>query len=308
MSLDLDRVHAAVARHGRVVRVLVVETRGSVPRGPGTDMLVWDNGQEGTIGGGALEWEATQAALKTTSARVLQLPLGPGLGQCCGGAVTLALEPLDAERLASLTVENDRTVRRIDGPEAVPPALSRAAAGPLPLAIPRLVDGWLLEPVFRAGRALWVHGAGHVGRAVVSVMAPLPDWRVTWLDTADARFPATVPDGIAAIADPDMPARLAEAPAEAHHLILTYSHALDLALCHAALTRGFGWCGLIGSATKWARFRSRLIALGHTPASLDRIACPIGNPALGKHPQAIAIGVAAALLSPHGAVQHGCTA
>lgn len=81
------------------------------------------------------------------------------------------------------------------------------------------------------------------------------------------------------------------------HLVVTYSHALDLALCHALLGHGFAALGLIGSASKRARFRARLAALGHAPAQIDRIDCPIGDPALGKHPQAIAIGVAAALLS-----------
>ena len=86
------------------------------------------------------------------------------------------------------------------------------------------------------------------------------------------------------------------APQNAHHLILTYSHALDLALCNALLGRGFAFAGLIGSATKWARFKNRLSAMGHGPVAINRITCPIGDPALGKHPQMIAIGVAAALL------------
>jgi xanthine dehydrogenase accessory factor len=92
-------------------------------------------------------------------------------------------------------------------------------------------------------------------------------------------------------------AAVALAPVEAEHLVLTYSHALDLALCDALLRRGFGALGLIGSATKWARFRSRLAALGHGAEAIARIDCPIGNPALGKHPQAIAVGVAADLLA-----------
>jgi xanthine dehydrogenase accessory factor len=87
------------------------------------------------------------------------------------------------------------------------------------------------------------------------------------------------------------------APPEAEHLILTFSHSLDLELCHRLLGHGFASCGLIGSATKWARFRARLAALGHTPQAISRITCPIGQPALGKHPQAIAIGVAAHMLA-----------
>jgi xanthine dehydrogenase accessory factor len=84
--------------------------------------------------------------------------------------------------------------------------------------------------------------------------------------------------------------------------VLTFSHTLDLALCHALLGHGFRRLGLIGSATKWARFRSRLAALGHGAGAIGRIDCPIGDPALGKHPQAIAIGVAAAFLQERGTV------
>ncbi len=89
---------------------------------------------------------------------------------------------------------------------------------------------------------------------------------------------------------------MAHAPVGAEHLIVTFSHALDLELCHRLLQRGFAFCGLIGSATKWARFRARLMDLGHGAATVGRITCPIGEPALGKHPQAIAVGVAAAML------------
>jgi xanthine dehydrogenase accessory factor len=90
------------------------------------------------------------------------------------------------------------------------------------------------------------------------------------------------------------------APRHADHLVLTRSHELDLQLCHALLLHGFASLGLIGSQTKVARFRSRLSSLGHTAAHISRIACPIGDPALGKHPQAIAVGVAAALIRAAG--------
>ena len=82
----------------------------------------------------------------------------------------------------------------------------------------------------------------------------------------------------------------------AEHLVLTYSHALDLELCHRILGHGFARLGLIGSATKAARFRARLHDLGHLPVEIQRIACPIGDTSLGKHPQAIALGVATELL------------
>ena len=231
------------------IRITVARTAGSVPREAGTSMWVGPDSTEGTIGGGALEWQAmARARAMLAEGRVAAretVALGPALGQCCGGSVTLEF------------------------------ALAEV-------------------PERQVGRPLWIWGAGHVGRSIAAVMSPLPDWSVTLVDDAPARM-AEVP-GTTPLVAADMPRAVAHAPAEAEHLILTYSHEIDLALCHAILSRDFAGCGLIGSATKWARFRARLAALGHTPAQIARIACPIGDPALGKHPQTIAIGVAAAMM------------
>jgi xanthine dehydrogenase accessory factor len=236
------------------IRVTVAEARGSTPRAAGTAMLVYPDRIEGTIGGGALEWQAMQTAramLRDGTAQATRaMPLGPALGQCCGGAVTLEFE----------------------------------ADAPLPKPDPA---------------PLWIWGAGHVGRAIVATVAPLNGFALTWIDTDAARFPDAIPAGVDQVIAAQ-PARLMpRAPRAAHHLILTYSHDLDLELCHAALSHGFASAGLIGSATKWARFRSRLEGLGHAPGHIDRIVCPIGDPSLGKEPQAIAIGVAARLMSEH---------
>ncbi|SFP88617.1 molybdenum cofactor sulfurylase [Tranquillimonas alkanivorans] len=289
----------ALAGHGRVARVVVAETAGSVPREVGASMLVWPGGQSGTIGGGALEFEAAKTALdvlETGADRVDRRPLGPGLGQCCGGAVTLLTEVWDATRLERVT---DDVVAR--GPGEMPLAVRRVlnaarAEGRAPA--PALVAGWMVEPVTKPVRELWIWGAGHVGRALVAVLSPLPDLSITWVDTAAERFPATVPEGVTQLVAANPADLVAHAPNEAEHLILTFSHALDLELCHRLLRHGFRFAGLIGSATKWARFRSRLRQLGHADAQIDRICCPIGQPELGKHPQAIAVGVAAGLLMP----------
>ncbi len=232
------------------MRITITRAVGSAPRGAGTQMLVWPDRIAGTIGGGALEWAAMAKARQMLDAgqSLAQetMPLGPALGQCCGGSVSLRFERADT----------------MDSPPQKP---------------------------------LWIFGAGHVGRALVAVMAPLPDWAITWVDVADDRFDA-VPDGVMQLVAADPTRVVQHAPEDAHHLILTYSHELDLALCHAVLQHGFASAGLIGSATKWARFRSRLAALGHPPQDIARIACPIGDPALGKHPQALAIGVAHAMV------------
>ncbi len=301
MSLNLDALRAAVATHGRVVRVLIAGHHGSAPREAGTSMLVWAGGQSGTIGGGALEWQAAARARDCRESRQERLPLGPGLGQCCGGAVTLVYEPFDAEALSALPVADGLALRAI-GPEAAsePPLVLRrlqaAARGEGKRPLLRLADGWLLEPLARPTRDLWIWGAGHVGRAIVATAAPLPDLAITWVDTTGARFPDRLPARVTRRIASAPAGLVPEAPGAAEHLILTYSHALDLALCHALLGHGFAAAGLIGSASKWARFRARLAALGHGPSAIARIRCPIGDPGLGKHPQAIAVGVVAELL------------
>lgn len=280
MTVDLAALKAALAKNGAVVRIVVAEARGSAPRGAGTSMLVWKGGLAGTIGGGALEWralEVARAVLHDGRPRVERMPLGPALGQCCGGAVTLVLERLDA-------MPNMPWLRRVEGAANAPPAVSFG-----------LRSGWMYEQAETTERDVWIWGAGHVGRAIASVLAPLPEIAVTCIDTP-ARMPE-LPSGATPLVAADMPRAFAHAPVAAEHLIVTYSHEIDLALCHAALRRGFGFCGLIGSQTKWARFRSRLSALGHKTDEIARITCPIGDPRLGKHPQAIAVGVVAGLIS-----------
>ncbi len=300
MSFDPDRIARAVAGRGRVARVVVAATRGSAPREPGAAMLVWPegagHGQEGTIGGGALELAATRRALAVLAAGGPDLaerhPLGPAHGQCCGGAVTLVTEIWGTNRLSGLSGPTYR--RRIAGAAPCPGALTRAEAPALPI----FADGWLAEAIAPPVRPLWIWGAGHVGRAIAATLAPLPGLAITWADIDRARFPADPPEGVRLRAAADPADLIPNAPPEADHLIVTHSHALDLALCHGLLRHGFRSAGLIGSATKRARFARRLRALGHGEAAIARIACPIGDPRLGKHPQAIAIGVAAALLAP----------
>ncbi len=301
MSLDREALSAAIEAHGRVARLVVAEDEGSAPREAGASMLVWDGGTAGTIGGGRLEFDAIARACRALESGrdwIERIALGPALGQCCGGRVTLLCEIYDAERLEGLPHEgiHARPVPGSEGemPEAVARLIRSAAAGEA--LAPRLLKGWMIEPIGSAGRDLWIFGAGHVGRAIVDVMAPLPDFRITWVDTAPERFPPDVAQGVRVLPSVNPADAIALAPREAWHLVLTYSHGLDFEVCHGLLAHGFGWAGLIGSPTKWTRFRKRLVALGHAPEDVERIVCPIGRRAFGKHPQAIAIGVAGRLL------------
>ena len=302
--LDRAALAQAVDAHGTVVRVVICAHHGSSPREAGAAMLVWAGGQSGTIGGGALEFEAAAEARQLLTAdnhcQARKVALGPALGQCCGGAVVLGFERFDAPAVAALP-DTGLHIRRLSGTAEMPLALRRLQSQARGQGVTgtRWVEGWLAEPIAAPQRKLWLWGAGHVGRAIAATMAPLPGLSLTWIDTDRARFPDAIPAGVSPLVAANPADLIARAPQDAEHLILTFSHALDLELCHRLLGRGFAACGLIGSASKAARFRSRLAALGHRPESIARIRCPIGDPGLGKHPQAIAISVAAAFLQQH---------
>lgn len=296
MTFDLSALRYAVARHGRVARVVVAAVLGSAPREVGASMLVWEGGQSGTIGGGTLEHEAAKAALGGER-RLSRHALGPDLGQCCGGAVQLLTEHFDADRLA--LIDAQVFARPVADAAEMPMRVARICAQARGQGLrpePQLIDGWMVETILAPARQIWVWGAGHVGRALVQVLAPLPDLEIIWVDTHRDRFPDVIPAGVDMLVAGTPADLVPHAPAHAEHLIVTYSHALDLELCNRLLLHCFSFTGLIGSATKWARFRARLRDLGHSEAQIQRITCPIGAPELGKHPQAIAIGVATSLL------------
>ncbi len=296
MGLNLPALRAAATAHGRVVRIVIAEHKGSTPRETGTSMLVWPTGQSGTIGGGALELQAVEQARRISEATALKMPLGPALGQCCGGAVTLVLEPFTPETLPQ---EREFYTRPIGTPAEKPLALRRAEKalrGGGQAAVLLWQQGWLMEPLEQPATPLWIYGAGHVGRALVDTLEGLP-FDITWVDTARNRFPETIPDHASPLVATNPADAVKHAPADAHHLVLTYSHALDLDLCHAILSHPHRTLGLIGSATKRRRFGARLAELGHTIAQIEGIICPIGRRELGKAPKAIAIGVAGELLT-----------
>ncbi|WP_425085089.1 xanthine dehydrogenase accessory protein XdhC [Ruegeria profundi] len=299
MGFDLEALREAVKTHGRVTRVVIAAIKGSSPREVGAAMLVWPDGQSGTIGGGTLEFQAAEAARsQSLPARLTHHALGPELGQCCGGAVSLFCEVFDMKTVEAL---DDTVIARSASEDETPLSVKRLLATARGQGIapePQLIDGWMVEPVHKPTRNLWIWGAGHVGRALVDVLSPLPDIAITWVDTGPERFPALVPKGVTTVPAAKPAELVRHAPPNAEHLVLTYSHNLDLELCNRLLSHDFRFAGLIGSATKWARFRSRLAALGHSPEQISRITCPIGDPALGKHPQMIAVGVAAQLLRP----------
>ncbi|MFZ0836625.1 MAG: xanthine dehydrogenase accessory protein XdhC [Xanthobacteraceae bacterium] len=308
-----------ITEHGSAVLVTLAEAQGSSPREVGARMVVRPDGAfSGTIGGGALEWialaEAQAMLARAQDFRRLNKALGPDLGQCCGGRVRLTLERFDPRDRADVTALADAeragrfvTVARIEEGKrlvrhvAVPGEVKTLGDA----AYTKLRDGRVVERFGEDLTQLYLFGAGHVGRALVLALAPLP-FAVTWIDPRPGAFPAHIPGNVSCVGETEPVQVLARAPDGALIAIMTHSHALDLDVASAALkSRRFGYVGLIGSETKRARFVSTMSKLGLAKSDIDRLVCPIGLQEIeDKAPAAIAASTVAQLLivREHGAV------
>lgn len=331
----LDHLAASLCAGEPMVWIGVAETRGSAPRAPGARMLVGMGSSFGTIGGGHLELRAIEiargmivddAAGLATAPRIERFPLGASVGQCCGGVMHLAFDVIRpterawVEAARALAHEDIEWVRILSlGGEPVKvaslaslradshhPVLAASAAGLASLAGDSAMicsdslggERHVIELMRPAELHLALFGAGHVGRALIEVLARLPI-RVTWIDPRESEFLAWMPQNTRPVLT-DMPeAEVRHQPANTAVLITTHSHALDLELVRTWLDRGdFGFLGLIGSTSKRASFEARLRARGYTEAQLSRIVSPVGDPAVvGKEPEVIAIAIAAQLMS-----------
>ena len=167
-------------------------------------------------------------------------------------------------------------------------------------------DGTIIERFRDLHRPVWLFGAGPVGRALMLALAPLP-FDVTWSDERADAFPAAVPASVTPLHSTQPAGELSRAPDGAFVAVMTHSHPRDLAIVHAALAAGrFGYVGLIGSASKRARFCRRLREGGVADSTIAELVCPIGLPGIAsKHPAAIATGVAAELLERDEALAGG---
>jgi xanthine dehydrogenase accessory factor/xanthine dehydrogenase large subunit len=256
-------IRDALASGEAMILVSVSRAEGSTPREEGATMLVTHKTSHGTIGGGQLEFHTIDVAREMitdgTRERRLDLPLGPHLGQCCGGRVELHLRPVDRAILETLTREEECEAR----------------------AEPHVL----------------LFGAGHVGFALAHALAPLP-LAVTLLDDRDAR-PPPLPESVTFKRLEDPEREVEGAPSGSAFVVLTHSHALDYRLADAALRRDDArYVGMIGSATKRARFERWFLARGGARETLLRFVCPIGgNNVRDKRPSVIAALAAAEILA-----------
>ena len=258
--------------HEDAMLVTVQAARGSGPREPGAWMAVFEQGAVGSIGGGQLEFSALAQARER---------LGCGAGE---------------------------SVLRY----ALGPALGQCCGGEVQLHFKAVHAADQAQLRVRLQPTLWpvaLFGGGHVGRALVRVLARLP-LQVTWIDSRDDIFPANLPAQVHCEHSSPVHAAVNTLASDSRVLIMSFSHAEDLDVLAACLTRqrlqaDLPFVGLIGSQTKWATFRHRLGARGFTPQDLAHVTCPIGIAGIaGKEPEVIAVAVAAQILQtlpPRGA-------
>jgi xanthine dehydrogenase accessory factor len=315
------------------VLVAVLSGKGSTPRDAGAKMVVTADAVHGTIGGGELEYRAldiARALLRSSGGKQThRFPLGASLGQICGGAANLAFErvaagaewvrvlarrhaagtpsvlvtPSTPDDTGCLIVDGDAVWGSLGGGplEAHATALAREMlarddSGPQVVTL----DGHphvVLEAVRPVDFEIALFGAGHVGRALARVLGTLA-CRVTWIDARAGEFPPEIAGNVRRIVTDAALDEVSKCRPGTFFLVLTHSHALDFELVEAILKRGdFGYCGMIGSATKRRTFEKGLIKKGVPSAALARFTCPIGIETIkGKEPATIAIAVAAQLL------------
>lgn len=252
---------AANLADGAVI-VSIAEAQGSTPREAGATMIVSAGGSFGTIGGGQLEFHCIDLArvlLDSSGPRqLIDIPLGPQMGQCCGGRVRVAMEPATPAHLEALEQNEAKAV---------------------------------------AGRPqVLIFGAGHTGKALARSLALLP-LAVALIDDRPGQFeevPATIT--CLQLDDPET-ALVAVRPGSAF-VVLTHSHALDYRLTEAALLRGdAAYVGMIGSGTKRARFEASLRRRHPGSKALTQLTCPIGGSDVhDKRPEVIAALTSAELV------------
>lgn len=271
MTLSVTTLRTFLTANPATIVAELTAVRGSSPREAGTFMLISPDAQTGTIGGGALEYmvidRARQVLRDGEHGDSLDIPLGPEIGQCCGGRVDVALKRVSA-------AEARRLVAKLE---------AEAAARP----------------------HVYLFGSGHVGHALARALAVLP-LRVHVVDTRPDEL-TNLPDNVEthAVAMPEAVVR--SAPQGSGFVLLTHDHALDFLIAAEALQRADApYIGMVGSKTKKARFRSWYLGEGYPAATLDRLVLPIGGKAfphgLGdKRPEVIAALAAAEILVHIGA-------
>ena len=315
-----ESVKSAMERGENVVLCSILASSGSAPRGAGAKMAVFQNGQTlGTIGGGAVERIAAQQAMdlfRTGASYCQAFCLAPNqvndIGMICGGEVTVYFQifsPQQRDEIAVLKrwremldesvdlwllltldgelVKDFRVLTREELPQEQRSLFTTRALWR---------DGLYIEPLARAGR-VYIFGGGHVGRALVPVLASV-GFRVTMYDNREelakpARYPAADEVIFGSFADIFGKVTLT---ADDYAVVMTPGHQADYEILSQVLRSDATYIGCIGSRGKVAKTRERLRGDGFAEAEIDRVHAPIGLPILAETPEEIAISIAAEMI------------
>jgi len=314
--LCVERVLNHLDESRTIVLVTIIQAEGSTPRDVGAWMLLSSEGLEGTIGGGSLEYQAMERAqgmlgeaassLATPHHReTLRWALGPSLGQCCGGAVELLFETINASSADGLRklLRDIRMTTEIRDFVVLTPLSPTGEKRVIDRHSLRQMDrsSFVAQPLPGQNPAVHIFGAGHVAKALVKALAPL-EFDVCVVDERaevnDLRSDSPHVGTLTVHHVPDPEDAVADIPFSGLALVMTHDHQRDLKIVERCLRRAdLKLIGLIGSRTKNYRFRHRLAEMGFPPAALDRLVCPIGLPGFkAKKPAEIAVSVAAQLV------------
>ena len=259
---DIDKIKIV---RNNIILATIIKAKGSVPRNENVSMAISSSKQYGTIGGGELEYQVIKESNDLLNnldcnQKIIELPLGPTLGQCCGGFVKIQLSKFKNGK--NLLLKHD-----------------------------------LKEQIINQNQNLYIFGAGHVANALLSKLDGV-GFNIFVIDSRENFISKINTDYVFPILAKDHTIIIKNAPSKSYYLVLTHSHQLDLSICDSILKKNnFTFIGLIGSKTKKIRFKKRLIEIGHDENSIDKIECPIGIRSIeGKEPDVIAISIIARLL------------
>lgn len=160
----------------------------------------------------------------------------------------------------------------------------------------------LFEPMGQPQAHIALFGAGHVGRALVPLLASLP-CKVRWIDSRENEFPAFIPAGVERVVNDEVVDEVERMPVGSYFIVMTHNHQLDLELTAEILKRNdFAYYGLIGSKTKRVKFEHRLRDRGFAAETVQRMRCPMGIAEVkGKLPAEIAISIAGEIIATYNA-------
>ena len=259
---DVDKIRTI---KDNIILAKIIKTKGSVPRNENVSMIISASNQFGTIGGGELEYQVIKESKDLLNnlecnQKIIELPLGPRLGQCCGGFVKIEISKF----------KNGKKF---------------------------LLKHNLKEHIINQNQNLYIFGAGHVANALLSKLDGV-GFNIFVIDSRENFVKRINSDYIFSILAKDPTVIIKNAPSKSYYLVLTHSHQLDLSICNSILKKNdFTFIGLIGSKTKKTRFTKRLIEIGYEENLINKIECPIGIKSIeGKEPDIIAISIIARLL------------